>query len=336
MSSYTSSLCIPHIFGPEAWINKQAARARARVDFNHSFCHRRRRLFSSSFTVDFAISQYVTGKLNSSSRSRCSCNGRRQKAPPLSCVSSSVSIAVTSPYADHDINLRSGSVATIKLPNIISALSNYQNLSIRVILTKSATHFLNGQSQEQPTVESLAALPHVDGIYQDKDELGESWTRGAGILHINLRKWAHILVIAPLSANTLAKIVNGMSDNLLTDTIRAWDTSGQLDGMKKRIVVFPAMNVAMWLHPVTAQQIRVLEEDWGVKDGGDENENGEGWFEVFRPIGVCYFFFLSYSICRVTNVYLQKMLACGDIGIGGMREWTEVVSIIEERLALTT
>ncbi|KAJ5439874.1 Phosphopantothenoylcysteine decarboxylase [Penicillium daleae] len=216
----------------------------------------------------------------------------------------------------HLLLAASGSVATIKLPNIISALSNYQNLSIRVILTKSATHFLNGQSQEQPTVESLAALPHVDGIYQDKDELGESWTRGAGILHINLRKWAHILVIAPLSANTLAKIVNGMSDNLLTDTIRAWDTSGQLDGMKKRIVVFPAMNVAMWLHPVTAQQIRVLEEDWGVKDGGDENENGEGWFEVFTPIG--------------------KMLACGDIGIGGMREWTEVVSIIEERLALTT
>jgi phosphopantothenoylcysteine decarboxylase len=163
--------------------------------------------------------------------------------------------------------------------------------------------------------------------------MGESWTRGAGILHINLRKWAHILVIAPLSANTLAKIVNGMSDNLLTDTIRAWDTSGKLDGMKKRIVVFPAMNVAMWLHPVTAQQIRVLEEDWGVKDGEDE----KGWFEVFRPIGVCK---VPLSHCFIVyclaNIHLQKMLACGDIGIGGMREWTEVVSIIEERLALTS
>lgn len=119
-------------------------------------------------------------------------------------------------------------------------------------------------------------------------------------MHINLRKWAHILVIAPLSANTLAKIVNGMSDNLLTDTIRAWDTSGQLDGMKKRIVVFPAMNVAMWLHPVTTQQIRVLEEDWGVKA-----KNDEGWFEVFRPIGVCgvlfsycLYVFLLTPICR--------------------------------------
>ncbi|CEJ56432.1 hypothetical protein PMG11_02639 [Penicillium brasilianum] len=216
----------------------------------------------------------------------------------------------------HLLLAASGSVATIKLPNIIFALSKHQNLSIRVILTSSAAHFLNGQSQEQPTIESLASLPNIDGIYQDKDEMGESWIRGAGILHINLRKWAHILVIAPLSANTLAKIVHGMSNNLLTDTIRAWDTSGQLEGMKKRIVVFPAMNVAMWLHPVTTQQIRVLEEDWGVKDNGYDGQDNPGWFEVFRPIG--------------------KTLACGDIGIGGMREWTEVVSIIEERLALAT
>lgn len=165
--------------------------------------------------------------------------------------------------------------------------------------------------------------------------MGESWIRGAGILHINLRKWAHILVIAPLSANTLAKIVHGMSNNLLTDTIRAWDTSGQLEGMKKHIVVFPAMNVAMWLHPVTTQQIRVLEEDWGVKDNGYDGQDSPGWFEVFRPIGVCEELPGCYVV-RLANFFLQKTLACGDIGIGGMREWTEVVSIIEERLALAT
>ncbi|KAJ5167941.1 Phosphopantothenoylcysteine decarboxylase [Penicillium canariense] len=223
--------------------------------------------------------------------------------------------AATDDGKTHLLLAASGSVATIKLPNIIGALSKHRNLSIRVILTTSATHFLNGHSPEQPTIESLSTLPNVDGVYLDLDEEAESWVRGAGILHINLRKWAHILVIAPLSANTLAKIVNGMSDNLLTNTIRAWDTSGQLDGMKKRIVVFPAMNVAMWLHPVTTQQIRVLEEDWGVRDGENGEKHGQGWFEVYRPIG--------------------KMLACGDIGIGGMREWTEVVSIIEERLRLT-
>ena len=154
-------------------------------------------------------------------------------------------------------------------------------------MTNSAANFLNGQTQEQPTIESLAALPNVDGVYRDQDELRESWVRGTGILHINLRKWAHILVIAPLSANTLAKIVNGMSDNLLTDTIRAWDTTGQIEGMDKRIVVFPAMNVAMWVHPITTQHIRVLEQDWGVQFDANGQRIGGGWFEVFRPIDVC-------------------------------------------------
>jgi phosphopantothenoylcysteine decarboxylase len=81
-------------------------------------------------------------------------------------------------------------------------------------------------------------------VYQDEDELAESWTRGTGILHINLRKWCDILVVAPLSANTLAKIVNGMSDSLLTSVVRAWDTTGMVDGRRKRILVAPAMNTA--------------------------------------------------------------------------------------------
>lgn len=154
-----------------------------------------------------------------------------------------------------------------------------------MILTKSAAHFFNGKAAEQPSIASLAALPLVEAVYQDEDERVESWTRGLGILHINLRKWADILVIAPLSANTLAKVVNGMCDNLLTDLIRAWDTTGLVDGKKKRILVFPAMNAGMWLQPITAKQIRVLEEEWGVQGGVDGHELG--WFEVFRPIEVC-------------------------------------------------
>ena len=49
--------------------------------------------------------------------------------------------------------------------------------------------------------------------------------RGDPVLHIELRKWADICLIAPLSANTLAKIANGLADNLLTSTLRAWDFS---------------------------------------------------------------------------------------------------------------
>lgn len=135
-----------------------------------------------------------------------------------------------------------------------------------------------------------------------------------------------MLVIAPLSANTMAKIVGGMADNLLTSVVRAWDTEGMVEegpgeGKRKRIVVAPAMNTAMWRHPVTKTQLRVLEDDWGVRDGNEkEVDNGDagaengGWFEVLRP--------------------MEKELACGDVGTGAMREWTEIVKVIEERFDL--
>ncbi|RYP16036.1 hypothetical protein DL765_005352 [Monosporascus sp. GIB2] len=236
-----------------------------------------------------------------------------------------------------------------------------------------ASRFLAGQSAEQPTLTSLSTLPNVDGVYGDTDE------------------W-HILVIAPLSANTLAKIVNGMADSILTSVVRAWDARGELDSdalalrggnggevagaevpgeaeassssaaglssqmltaggsqveggtsggnggrsrrKKKRIVVAPSMNTAMWRHPITAKQIRVLENEWGVgrdKDGrdadadggasrsrhcggGNDDDEGDGWFEVLRP--------------------QSKLLACGDRGDGAMCEWTEIVRVIEDRLGL--
>jgi phosphopantothenoylcysteine decarboxylase len=232
--------------------------------------------------------------------------------------------SITSALNDGRVHLllaASGSVATIKLPQIIRALgSRHPNLSIRVLLTSSARQFLGGQAAEQPTVSSLRALLGVDGVYGDEDEWREPWRRGNSIMHIELRRWADLLVVAPLSANTMAKVVAGMADGLLTSVIRAWDARGELDSdvgrgpstrKVKRIVVAPAMNTAMWRHPVTSRQIKVLTEDWGVSDDGE----GSGWFEVLPP--------------------QKKTLACGDIGDGGMMEWTEIVKVIEERLGFT-
>ncbi|PWY92195.1 flavo protein [Aspergillus heteromorphus CBS 117.55] len=219
----------------------------------------------------------------------------------------------------HLLLAATGSVATIKIPNIITALARHTpHLSIRVILTNHAQNFLAGQSAEQPTVASLLSLPGVEAVYDDRAEWGpEPWTRGADILHIELRRWADILVIAPLSANTLAKLANGFSDNLLTSVCRAWDTDGQVDGRRKRIVVAPAMNTAMWRHPVTAKHVRVLEEEWGVRrvEGSGDGEE-TGWFEVLRP-------------------QASKVLACGDVGSGAMLEWTEIVKVVEARLGLS-
>lgn len=211
----------------------------------------------------------------------------------------------------HLLLAASGSVAVVKLPLIISALTHYPNLSIRVILTQNAARFLTGQSPEQPTVASLSVLPTVDAVYQDEDEWVEPWKRGASILHIELRRWSHLLMVAPLTANTLAKISGGFADNLLTSVIRAWDIN-PMKLKRARIIVAPAMNSSMWAHPITAKQIRVLEEEWGVNGVNPD----EGWIEVLQP--------------------QVKTLACGDVGPGGMCDWHEIVAVIENRLCLTT
>ncbi|KAF1960252.1 flavo protein [Byssothecium circinans] len=234
------------------------------------------------------------------------------------------------PLHDGKIHLllcATGSVATIKIPNIIQALAKYTNLSIRLVFTESARNFLGGQSAEQPSVQEIEAFPNVEGVYFDEDEWREPWIRGNKILHIELRRWADIMVVAPLSANSLAKITQGWSDNLLLSVIRAWDTTGELDPVrdsprldrpreeggegvrrKKRILVAPSMNTAMWKQPITEKQIKVLDEEWGGRNGG--------WFEVLRP--------------------MDKELACGDVGGGAMKDWREIVEVIEVRLGLGT
>ncbi|KAH7389606.1 flavoprotein [Phaeosphaeria sp. MPI-PUGE-AT-0046c] len=227
----------------------------------------------------------------------------------------------------HVLLCASGSVATIKIPNMIDALSKHRNLRIRLVFTTSAANFLQGQSAEQPSIADIEALPNVDAVYFDADEWAEPWVRGNKILHIELRRWADILVIAPLSANELAKMTQGWSDNLLLSVVRAWDTTGLIDPVwdipgvkwaeeataegvrrKKRILVAPSMNTAMWMQPITKKQIDVLEEEWGVKNGG--------WFEVLQP--------------------MHKELACGDVGGGAMKDWREIVDVVEDRLGLSS
>ncbi|KAF2897050.1 hypothetical protein ILUMI_09129, partial [Ignelater luminosus] len=91
------------------------------------------------------------------------------------------------------------SVATIKLPVLIRDLleQNSFNVEIQVITTERARHFFTKEE-----------LPENVVLYTDEDEW-KTWTkRGDPIIHIDLGKWADIFVIAPLDANTLAKIAN--------------------------------------------------------------------------------------------------------------------------------
>ncbi|CAN9439219.1 unnamed protein product [Alternaria alternata] len=223
----------------------------------------------------------------------------------------------------HILLCASGSVVTIKIPNMINALAKHANVRIPYssMLWRPSPP-VQGQSGEQPSMEDIEALPNVDGIYFDEDEWRAPWVRGNKILHIELRRWADIMVIAPLSANELAKITQGLSENLRYLLNGARDTTGRIDPVRnipgvqwpqdqggiqrKRILVAPSMNTAMWFQPITKKQVLVLEEEWGVKNGG--------WFEVLQP--------------------MEKELACGDIGGGAMKDWREIVEVVEQRLGL--
>ncbi|XP_008275051.1 phosphopantothenoylcysteine decarboxylase [Stegastes partitus] len=170
-----------------------------------------------------------------------------------------------------------GSVAALKLPLLVSQLLQLPGVDVRVVTTEHAKHFYN------PAEVSVK-------IYTDKDEW-ELWTkRSDPVLHIELRRWADLLVIAPLDANTLGKIASGICDNLLTCVVRAWDTS-------RPLLFCPAMNTAMWLHPITAQQVSKLKEF--------------GYVEI-----PC----------------IAKKLVCGDEGKGAMAEVSTIVHAVKQYL----
>ncbi|KND86611.1 putative thymidylate synthase [Tolypocladium ophioglossoides CBS 100239] len=234
---------------------------------------------------------------------------RQGPDPPADGIHASAANNVSVARSDGKLHLllaASGSVASIKLVQIINGLASHRNLSIRLVLTAAAEHFLAGQSAEQPSLAEVRRMPNVDGIYTDAAEWTRPWTRGAPILHIEMRRWADLMIVAPLSANTMAKMVAGICDTLLLSIVRAWDTDGSVDGVRKKIVVCVAMNTAMWRNPVTARNLRTLEEDWGGADG---------WVEVLRPI--------------------SKTLACNDTGDGAMVGWEEIVAVAEAKLGLT-
>lgn len=116
-----------------------------------------------------------------------------------------------------------------------------------MITTASALHFLNRSEVKIP-------VP----ILKDEDEWSAWQGRNDPIIHIDLCRWADALLIAPLDANTLAKIATGICDNLVTCTVRAWI-------MDKPLFFCPAMNTRMYEHPITDQQIRTL-RSWGYHE----------------------------------------------------------------------
>ena len=146
----------------------------------------------------------------------------------------------------------------------------------------------------------------------DADDEWREWHKlGDPVLHIDLRDWADILVVAPLSAHTLAKISNGFCDDTLSCVIRAWDFGhGSRPG--KPLCLAPAMNTAMWEHPLTKTQLSTIQSFWNSNhfDGHGRRRESTKMIKIIEP--------------------QPKRLACGEIGNGALASVDDILGAVIE------
>jgi phosphopantothenoylcysteine decarboxylase len=197
-----------------------------------------------------------------------------------------------------------GSVAAIYTRELFEELRG-DGHHVRVVATAPALHFFD------PTFLSplKPGIRNPDVVTLDQDEwTGERYQRGDPVLHIELRRWADVLVIAPLDANTLAKLATGICDNCLTCVYRAWDRS-------RPIVLAPAMNTLMWEHPQTARHLAQICAD----------VTGREPPQFADVIELCKWINAQTQLLTVATP-IVKPLACSDIGMGAMANREELRS----------
>jgi phosphopantothenoylcysteine decarboxylase/phosphopantothenate--cysteine ligase len=165
-----------------------------------------------------------------------------------------------------------GGIAAYKSLEIIRLLKR-NGVIIKTILTKSGAEFV--------TPLSITSLSQSK-VYQDLFSLEDE----AEMDHISLSRWADLILIAPATANTISKLANGSSDDLASTVALA---------SNKKIFISPAMNVRMWEHQSTKQNIAKLK---------------------------------SYNY-RLIGPKIGDM-ACGEYGKGKMSEPKEIINEIEK------
>jgi len=164
-----------------------------------------------------------------------------------------------------------GGISAYKSLEIIRGLKK-RKVQIKTILTKSAKEFVTPLS-----VSSLSQEKVYDDIFNIENE--------SAMDHISLSRWADLILVAPATANTISKLSSGLSDDLASTVILASD---------KEVCISPAMNVRMWEHPSTKDNLQKL-KNYGYKIIGPE-------------IGD---------------------MACGEFGKGKMTEPDEIIKEVE-------
>ena len=165
------------------------------------------------------------------------------------------------------------------------------NFEIKTILTKAAKEFV--------TPLSVASLSQGK-VYEDLFNL-ENETE---MDHISLSRWADVVVVAPATANTLSKLSVGSSEDLAAAVILA---------SNKQIFLVPAMNVRMWEHQSTKNNLKIL-KDYGYKFIGPEigdmacGEYGEG--KMSDPLNI-FNEISNYLNSRIKNNKMKALVTAG-------------------------
>ncbi|MDX1634522.1 MAG: bifunctional phosphopantothenoylcysteine decarboxylase/phosphopantothenate--cysteine ligase CoaBC [Marinobacter sp.] len=144
-----------------------------------------------------------------------------------------------------------GGIAAYKSAELVRLLKKAGH-QVRVVMTSGAEGFI-----KPLTFQALSGEPVRNSLLDPEAE--------AGMGHIELAKWADLVLVAPASANFIARLANGMADDLLTTVCCATTAP---------IVLAPAMNQAMWSNTRTQRNLALLEADdqirlWGP-DAGDQ------------------------------------------------------------------
>jgi phosphopantothenoylcysteine decarboxylase len=205
-----------------------------------------------------------------------------------------------------------GSVAAIRTPALFRALGESGH-AVRVVATESSLSFFDPAELGASGSDNPPLPPGP--LHRDADEWpAGGYHRGDSVLHIELRKWAEMLIVAPLDANTLAKFAYGLSDNCLTCVFRAWDFT-------RPVVLAPAMNTLMWESPVTRRHLAQI-----LADRGDGHAP-EGW-----TLAEADAVFARHAPAIVLVPPQAKRLACGDVGLGAMAEVAAIAEVVREVL----
>ena len=129
-----------------------------------------------------------------------------------------------------------GSIAAYKAPLIVRNLTK-EGAEVKVIMTPAAKDFVSPL-----TLSTLSKNEVLSDLFDE-----ETWAN-----HVMLGRWADLMLIAPLSCNTLSKMATGLCDNLLMATFLSATCP---------VMVAPAMDEDMWLHPSTKENLRIIREN---------------------------------------------------------------------------